>query len=344
MTKWMEQSGPDGDIIISSRIRLARNLQEYPFPIALTKGKSKEIIKMIGDVIIEGNTVLKNDFQLLEMETQSAVERQVLMEKHLISPSLMENFEKSAVLLNKDESVSIMINEEDHIRIQCLLPGLQLTEAWDTADKLDDVLEESLHYAFDEQLGYLTSCPTNVGTGIRASVMVHLPALTMIGYINRVLQAANQIGLAVRGLYGEGTESVGNVFQVSNQITLGRGEEEIIFNLKDVMRQIVQKERDARSTLLNSNKLGLEDKIYRSYGILSNARVLTSQECMTFLSDLRLGIDLEILKDIRLEEVNQLMVMTQPACLQKSAEKNLSAHERDIRRASIVRQKLGSLG
>lgn len=172
--------------------------------------------------------------------------------------------------------------------------------------------------------------------------MVHLPALTMTGYINRVLQAANQIGLAVRGLYGEGTEFVGNVFQVSNQITLGRGEEEIISNLKDVMRQIIQKERDARTTLLNSNRLGLEDKIYRSYGILSNARILSSQECMTLLSDLRLGIDLEILKDIRMEEVNQLMVMTQPACLQKYAEKTLSAHERDIRRASIVRKKLGS--
>ncbi|SHJ36286.1 protein arginine kinase [Geosporobacter subterraneus DSM 17957] len=344
MTKWIEQSGPDGDIIISSRIRLARNLQEYPFPVALTKGKSKEVIKKVGDVILEGNTVLKHDFLLQEMESQSALERQVLMEKHLISPNLMENHERSAVLLNKDESVSIMINEEDHIRIQCLLPGLQLTEAWDTADKLDDVLEESLHYAFDEQLGYLTSCPTNVGTGIRASVMVHLPALSMTGYINRVLQAANQIGLAVRGLYGEGTEFVGNVFQISNQITLGRSEEEIIANLKDVTRQIVQKERDARSTLLNSNRLGLEDKIYRSYGILSNARILTSQEFMTLLSDLRLGVDLAILENVKIEGLNQLMVMTQPGCLQKSAAKNLSAHERDVRRAAIVREKLGSKG
>ncbi|MFT9494117.1 protein arginine kinase [Anaerosolibacter sp.] len=343
MAKWMEQLGPESDIIISSRIRLARNVEEFPFPVALTKSKSKDLIKKVRDTILEGNTTLKNDFEVFELEEMPQLERQTLVEKYLISSALMDQSEKSAVLLNKDESVSIMVNEEDHIRIQCLLPGFQLTEAWDTADKIDDVLEESLKYTFDEELGYLTSCPTNVGTGIRASVMVHLPALTMTGYINRILQAASQIGLAVRGIYGEGTEFTGNIFQISNQLTLGRNEREIIANLKDVTLQIIQKERDARNTLLSSNRIQLEDRMYRSYGTLANARILSSQEFMKLLSDLRLAIDMKIIEGISMDVINQMMVMTQPAYLQKSAGKPLSVNERDIRRAMIVREKLKNI-
>lgn len=343
MAKWMEQLGPESDIIISSRIRLARNVEEFPFPVALTKSKSKDLIKKVRDTVLEGNTTLKNDFEVFELEEMPPLERQTLVEKYLISSALMDQSEKSAVLLNKDESVSIMVNEEDHIRIQCLLPGFQLTEAWDTADKIDDVLEESLKYTFDEELGYLTSCPTNVGTGIRASVMVHLPALTMTGYINRILQAASQIGLAVRGIYGEGTEFTGNIFQISNQLTLGRNEREIIGNLKDVTLQIIQKERDARNTMLSSNRIQLEDRMYRSYGILANARILSSQEFMKLLSDLRLAIDMKIIEGISMDVINQMMVMAQPAYLQKSAGKPLSVNERDIRRAMIVREKLKNI-
>ncbi|WP_053955596.1 protein arginine kinase [Inediibacterium massiliense] len=340
MTKWMNEVGPDGDIIISSRIRLARNLEEFPFPIALTKGKSKEVYELISDTILKGNSALKDESELIKLDEISPLERQVFVEKHIISPYLATNYEKSAALLNKDESISIMINEEDHIRIQCLLPGFQLENAFDLADKVDDVLEEGVKYAFDEKLGYLTSCPTNIGTGMRASVMIHLPALSMIGYMNRILQAANQIGLAVRGLYGEGTEFIGNLFQISNQLTLGRSEKEIIQNLKDVTKQIIQKERDARSTILSNNKTQLEDKIYRSFGILCNARILTTQECMKLLSDVRLGMDLGILKDISTENVNEIMVLIQPAYLQKQANKSLSSNERDIRRATMVREKL----
>lgn len=342
MTKWINEVGPQNDIIISSRIRLARNIRDYPFPIALIKSKSKEIIKEVSDSVISGCEILKNEFLLQELEFLTSLDRQVLMEKHLISPNLISNADKAAVMMNGDESISIMINEEDHIRIQCLLPGLQLNEAWSLADKMDDLLEERISYAFDEQLGYLTSCLTNVGTGIRASVMVHLPALTMTGYINRILQAANQIGLAVRGIYGEGTEFTGNVFQISNQLTLGRSELDIIGNLNDVSRQIIQKERDARSTLIENNKLQLEDKIYRSYGILTNARILTSQEAMKLLSDVRLGIDMGIINGIKCKNLNQIMIMTQPAFLQKLANKALSTNERDTRRASLVREKLGS--
>ncbi|MBB6217394.1 protein arginine kinase [Anaerosolibacter carboniphilus] len=343
MAKWMEQLGPESDIIISSRIRLARNIEEFPFPVALTKNKSKELIKKVRNAILEGNTTLKNDFEGFELEELPQLEKQALVEKYLISAALVDQAEKSAVLLNKDESVSIMINEEDHIRIQCLLPGFQLNEAWNTADKIDDVLEGNIKYAFDEELGYLTSCPTNVGTGIRASVMVHLPALTMTGYINRILQAASQIGLAVRGIHGEGTEFTGNIFQISNQLTLGRNEGEIIANLKDVTLQIIQKERDARNTLLSSNRIQLEDRMYRSYGILVNARILSSQEFMKLLSDLRLAVDMKIIEGISLNVINQMMVMAQPAYLQKSAGKPLSVNERDIRRAMIVREKLTSM-
>jgi protein arginine kinase len=340
MTKWIEQMGPDQDIIISSRIRLARNLQDFAFPVALTKVKSREVIEKIWGSVAESNTLFQKDFKLIRLEEISPLERQVLVEKHLISPNLINNFEKSAILLNQEESISIMINEEDHIRIQCLLPGFQLDQAWDAADKIDDLLEEKVEYAFDEQLGYLTSCPTNVGTGIRASVMLHLPALTLVRYINRILQAATQIGLAVRGIYGEGTESIGNIFQISNQLTLGRNEKEIILNLKDVTKQIIQSERDARNALLLNNRLKLEDRIWRSFGILTNARILSSQECMKLLSHVRLGIDLGILKEVQNDTMNQIMVMIQPAYLQKIDGKDLNSNERDIRRADLVREKL----
>ncbi|MCT4606257.1 MAG: protein arginine kinase [Marinisporobacter sp.] len=340
MTKWIQQEGPDNDIIISSRIRLARNIDDFPFPIALTKAKSKEVFKRVSHAILEGKHDLRNDFDLITLEEAPQIERQVLVEKHLISPNLAINYEKGGVLLNKDESVSVMINEEDHIRIQCLLPGFQLEEALNIANKVDDTIEEEVKYAFDEKLGYLTSCPTNVGTGIRASVMLHLPALRMTGYMNRILQAASQIGLAVRGIYGEGTEFVGNLFQISNQLTLGRSEKDIVGNLKDVTRQIIQKERDARSTLLSNNGMQLKDQIYRSFGILCNARILSSQECMKLLSNVRLGIDLGILKDMKIDNINEIMVMTQPACLQERGGKVLSSNERDIRRASLVRKKL----
>ncbi len=341
MTKWMEEIGPEGDIVISSRIRLARNIEDYPFPIALIKSKSKEVISRVKESVENSSETMQGEFSLQELDNVEGLDRQVMMEKHLISPNLISNADKAAVLTNKDESISIMINEEDHIRIQCLLPGLQLDETWGLADKIDNLLEERIRYAFHEKLGYLTSCPTNVGTGIRASVMVHLPALTMTSYINRILQAASQIGLAIRGIYGEGTEFAGNVFQISNQLTLGRTEKEIISNLKDVSRQIIQKERDARETLRDNNKLQLEDKIFRSFGILTNARILTSQEAMKLLSDVRLGIDMGIIKNVSGKSLNQIMVMMQPAFLQKEANKALSANERDVRRASLVREKIG---
>jgi len=340
MTKWIDGEGPQSDIIISSRIRLARNLEEFPFPVALTAEKSKEAIKKISDSILQGNTILKNDFELTLMSEISNSDKQVLIEKHLISPALIEKPNKSAVMINADQSVSIMINEEDHIRIQCLFPGFQLNEAWDLANKIDDIIEENVKYAFDENIGYLTSCPTNVGTGIRASVMIHLPALTMTGYMNRILQAVTQIGFTVRGLYGEGSESEGNIFQISNQVTLGRSEDEIIQTLIELTKQITNKENDARATLMANNKMKLEDKICRSYGILSNAKIMSSKEALKLISDVRLGIDLGIIKDIDAKTINILMVDIQAGILQKIRGKNLNTNERDIERAKLIRERL----
>lgn len=340
MTRWIDGEGPQNDIIISSRIRLARNFEEFPFPIALTAEKSKEIINKVSDSIIEGNTILKNDFEFIGMNEISNSDKQVLIEKHLISPALIEKPDKSAVMINTDQSVSIMINEEDHIRIQCLFPGFQLKEAWDLANKIDDVIEENAKYAFDENIGYLTSCPTNVGTGIRASVMVHLPALTITGYMNRIFQAVNQIGFTVRGLYGEGSESEGNIFQISNQVTLGRTEKEIIQTLIEVTKQITNKENDARATLFSNNRIKLEDKICRSYGILTNARIMNSKDALKFISNVRLGIDLGIIEDIDVKTINTLMVDIQPGILQKIQGKTLNTNERDIERANLIRERL----
>ncbi len=342
MPKWIDGEGPQNDIIISSRIRLARNLDEYPFPVALTTEKSREVIKRVSDTILAGNTILKDDFKLTQMNEIPNGDKQVLIEKHLISPSLVETSNKSGVMINSDESVSIMINEEDHIRIQCLFPGFQLKETWDLANKIDDIIEEEVKYAFDENVGYLTSCPTNVGTGIRASVMIHLPALTMIDYMNRILQAVNQIGFTVRGLYGEGSESEGNMFQISNQVTLGRTEQEIIQTLIEVTKQITNKENDARATLVANNKMKLEDRICRSYGILTNARIMNSKEALKLISDVRLGIDLGIIKDIDVKAINVLMVDIQSGILQKISERNLNTNERDIERANLIRERLKS--
>jgi protein arginine kinase len=236
-----------------------------------------------------------------------------------------------------------MINEEDHIRIQAILPGFQIKNAWDMANEVDDKIESNVEYAFDEKWGYLTCCPTNVGTGLRASIMIHLPALSITGNINKILHTVTQIGMTIRGLYGEGTEFVGNIFQISNQITLGRSEEELIDNLTAVTTQIIDKEREARNMLLSSNKIQLEDKIWRSLGIMKSARLMKSQECIKLLSDIRLGIDMHIIESMPIGLLNEIMIETQPASLQKYAGSELGQLERDVLRAEIVRKKINKI-
>ncbi|QKG85627.1 protein arginine kinase [Kroppenstedtia pulmonis] len=340
-SEWMRGKGPESDIVISSRVRVARNLSGLPFPTLATSSQSAEVIRQVEKLFREEeiHPVLQGA-ELIRMEDLSELEKRVLVEKHLISPQLAEESRYGAVILSENEAVSIMINEEDHLRIQCLFPGFQPQEAWQLADELDDWFESRLSYAFDEKNGYLTSCPTNVGTGIRASVMVHLPALAMTQQMNRLFPAITQVGLAVRGIYGEGSEAQGNLYQVSNQVTLGQQEEEIIDKLQGVVRQMIEHEKNARQRLQEVSRIQLEDRIHRSRGILSHARVISSKEAMERLSDIRLGIDLGWLRGMAPNVMNELMVMTQPGFLQLHANQHLDADERDIRRAVMIRERI----
>ncbi|MCK9267802.1 MAG: protein arginine kinase, partial [Alkaliphilus sp.] len=331
---------PESDIVISSRVRMARNIESILFPHYLDKEKSEDVIDKVYKAINRGNLCLENEFKLIKMDEIDVIERSNYVERHLISPSLAKNVSGGAVLINNEETVGIMINEEDHIRIQCLYPGLQLEKCFNMADKIDDLLEESIVYAFDEQLGYLTSCPTNVGTAIRTSVMLHLPGLGLTGYINGVINTANKIGLAVRGIYGEGTEYLGDIYQISNQITLGMSEEEIITNLKDITLQIIQNERITWRKLLDTKSIELEDKVYRSYGILKNARLLSSKEAMQLISDVKLGINLKLIDGISIEQLNGLITIIQPGYLQKHFKSQLTGIERDAKRAQLTRENI----
>lgn len=341
VSDWMKGDGPESDIVISSRIRLARNVNSIPFPLIATEEQLEKGIKLAEQVIQQGDVEKEiGPLELLRMSQLKALEKRVLVEKHLISPNLAEESSAGAVILSDNESVSIMLNEEDHIRIQCLFPGFQLESAWEQANRLDDWFEVSLDFAFDEKRGYLTSCPTNVGTGLRASVMMHLPALVMTQQMNRMLPAINQLGLVVRGIYGEGSDALGNIFQISNQITLGRSEKEIIEDLANVTKQLVEQERQARKSVMQSSRLRVEDRIYRSFGILSHARTIESKEATQRLSDVRLGIDMGLITGTSAKILNELIVLTQPGFLQQYAGEMLTADQRDERRAKLIRERL----
>ncbi|KUO95122.1 protein arginine kinase [Ferroacidibacillus organovorans] len=336
---WLKDDGPESDIVISSRVRIARNLRGRVFPMLATDQDKQEILEAAARAAKHGALSRLGPFEMFAMRDLSEVDQQVLVEKHLISPGLIES-SGGAVLLRPDEEVSIMVNEEDHLRIQCLLPGYQLETTYRLADQLDDGLEEMVDYAFDEEKGYLTACPTNVGTGMRASIMMHLPVLVMTGHINRILSAVTHVGLAVRGIYGEGSDALGNLFQISNQITLGQTEQEIIGNLHGVARQLINHERTARQHLLQANRVLLEDRVCRSFGILAYARQIDSKEALSRLSDVRLGIDLGVIRGVSAGILKELMVATQPGSLQKSAGHTMTAEERDVRRAALIRDRL----
>lgn len=340
ISPWMKTDGPDSDIVLSSRIRLARNINQYVFPIIATTEQSKEVLDKIVEVQKSETKTQAEALEVIKLDDLKTIEKKVLVEKHLISPTLVEDSKNGAVLLSQDESVSIMVNEEDHLRIQCLYPGFQLNEALNRANGIDDWLEEKFDYAYDETRGYLTSCPTNVGTGMRASVMMHLPALVLTQRINRIIPAINQLGLVVRGSYGEGSEAQGNIFQISNQITLGKSEEDIVEDLRDVVLQLIEQERYARNSLYESSKLQLEDRVFRSYGILAYSRIIQSKEATKCLSDVRLGIDLGIINGVSRSILNELMILTQPGFLQQYAGQNLNPDERDVRRATLIRERI----
>lgn len=340
LSEWMRGNGPESDIVISSRIRVARNLNALSFPIVATDEQSRLVLDQVEKAAQHPDLEELSHFEWINLADLNELQTRVLVEKHLISPNLASESKNGAVILSENEAISIMVNEEDHLRIQCLFPGFQLREAWDLANQLDDVFESQLDYAYDENRGYLTSCPTNVGTGIRASVMLHLPALVITQQINRILRAINQVGLAVRGIYGEGSEALGNLFQISNQITLGQSEEEIINNLYSVTKQMIEHERAARQKLVAESGSRLLDRVSRSYGILSHAAIMDSKEAAQRLSDVRLGIDLGIIKGVSANVLNELMVMTQPGFLQQYAGQKLDPDERDQRRAEMIRERL----
>ncbi|MBP3966759.1 protein arginine kinase [Paenibacillus lignilyticus] len=342
LSDWMKGNGPDTDVVISSRIRIARNLSSHPFPMLATTEQANEVMEQLTNVAETGQLSELGNFETIKLSQLNELERRVLVEKHLISPNLANESRSGAVLLSENESVSIMVNEEDHLRIQCLYPGFQVKEAWGLANRIDDIFEEVTNYAYDERRGYLTSCPTNVGTGIRSSVMMHLPGLVLSQQINRILSAVTQVGLAVRGIYGEGSEALGNLFQISNQITLGQSEGEIIENLHSVARQIIEHERAARQRLLEESRVRLEDRVYRSYGILSHAMIMDTKEASQRLSDVRLGIDLGLIRNVSPQVMNEMMVLTQPGFLQQVFHEKMTPEQRDIRRAELIRSHLQS--
>ncbi|WP_102349355.1 protein arginine kinase [Bacillus sp. Marseille-P3661] len=340
ISPWMNEDGQDSDIVLSSRIRLARNLKDIVFPTLASIDSLTTVVERIEESISNQSFAEVGNLEMIKMDNLETIGKRVLVEKHLISPHLAEVSEKGAVILSENEEVSVMVNEEDHIRIQCLFPGLQLKEALKVANQVDDLLEERVDFAFDEKRGYLTSCPTNVGTGMRASVMMHLPALVLTHQINRLLPAISQLGLVVRGIYGEGSEAQGNIFQISNQITLGKSEQDIVEDLQSVVAQVIAQERTARDMLVKTSSIQLENRVWRSYGTLAHSRIIQSTEASQSLSDLRLGIDLGFIKNISRSILNELMILTQPGFLQQYAGRKLTPDERDIRRATLIRERL----
>jgi len=340
IVRWYIEKGPESDVVISSRVRLARNFTEYPFPFRMDRNQRHQIIKTITDNIKNSDNDIINKLMYVDMQSITPIDRQAMVERHLISPELAQSEQECGALVSKDERISIMLNEEDHLRIQCMFAGMQLQEAWKLCSSIDDFLGEKIDFAFDKAYGYLTCCPTNIGTGMRASVMLHLPGLAMSGYIKSILEACSKIGIAVRGLYGENSEAMGNMFQISNQVTLGQNEEEITSNLTNIIRQIIEQERNIRQDMRKRNGLKFEDSVFRALGILSSARVITTDECLKLLSNVRMGVNMGIIDNINIETLNEIMLAIQPATLQKSVGRPLEPEERDAVRAMTVRDKI----
>ena len=337
-SEWLKGTGPNADIVISSRIRLARNLNKLPFPHWANKKQGEEALNNIVSAVntvdyLKGTTV----FRMAEMDS---VDKQFLIERHLMSLEHAQKTENKALVVDNDEIVSIMVNEEDHMRVQVMQSGFNLFEAWNIISQIDDSLAKALNFAFSSEWGYLTACPTNTGTGMRGSVMLHLPALVMTRQIDRVLAAIAKLSFTTRGLYGEGTQASGNFFQISNQVSLGPSEQEIIDNINSIIRQIIEQEAQAREIMMSKSIALLEDRINRSLGILKSARIITSQETIELLSMVRLGTDLGIIKNVSRSRLNELFIITQPAHLQKIESKKISSEERDIKRAELIRERL----
>lgn len=338
--EWLKGDGPDSDIVISTRIRLARNVAGFPFMSRATADIRHQLVSTLRTNIIAA--IPEHDAQFIDVEKLGEIDAQLLMERQLISRELACSEGPRGVVVGRGENVSIMVNEEDHLRIQVLKSGFDLTSCWHEINSLDDAIEDSTAFAFDDTLGYLTACPTNVGTGIRVSVMMHLPALRITREIQKVHQAAQKINLAIRGLHGEGSQAMGDFYQVSNQMTLGRSEEQLIENLSGVVPTIISWERRVRELLCRDNKASLDDQISRALGILTSARSISSEETMHLLSSLRMGINVKMVDNIGMSTVNELFIHTQPAHLQKLRGGVLQSSDRNEARADYLRKRLQS--
>ena len=324
--------------VISTRIRLAKNISGIPFMSLISKEQAEQVIKILKDAVEKLDYGLK----VVRLKDMDDITKLSLIEKHIISPEFAINKnEIGAIAINDEENICIMINEEDHMRIQTFFSGFNLENGLNLAIELDKSMQKNINYAYSEKYGFLTSCPTNVGTGLRASVMVHLPALTKTGNIDKVLNVVNGFGMNIRGIYGEGTNSKGNIYQISNKQTLGIDEEETVKNLKAITDRVIEQEKLARK-ILTKKPIELEDEIYRNYGILTNCRKITSDECTHILSDIRLGIDLGVIKEITESKLNELEIYTKPANLQKRMGQVLDSYQRDIKRAEIIKNIINS--
>jgi protein arginine kinase len=335
-------TGPESDIVISSRVRLARNLAAFPFTNRASTYQKAEIEGLLRDRITKLD--LSPRLGYVNVPNLSTLDRQFLVERQLISRELASAEGPRGVALGAQETVSLMVNEEDHLRLQVMRSGFTLDESWQEIDRVDDLLEQRVTYAFSEEFGYLTACPTNVGTGMRASVMLHLPALEHTKQIEKVFRALQKINLAVRGLYGEGSRASGHFYQISNQVTLGKSETNILNEIHSVIPQIIDYERQARLTWLRDNRQGLQDRISRAYGTLCSATMMTSEETMELLSYVRLGVNLNLVGDITIPTVNELFIHTQPAHLQKLMGAALDGEERNAARARYLRTRLREAG
>ena len=334
MSSWYTTHAPEDDIAVSTRIRLARNLSGLPFPARMTPEQRKELNLKVKNAVLQSNTPFAKSLKYIDMADVPQTEIAAMVERHIISPEFAEENADRAIIISADESISIMIGEEDHVRIQVILGGLQLEKAYDTAEQLDSLLYNELHFAFDRNLGFLTECPTNLGTGLRASVMLHLPVTESNGEISSIAETVGKIGFTVRGMYGEGSKASASMYQVSNQITLGISEKNAIDNLKIITAQLIDKERKARNGL---NKIKLEDMCFRALGTLQNSRILSSKEMMDLLSRIKLGISMGIIKTDVLPI--KLFIEGQPNMLMKKYGQ-LEPEERDIYRAAFIRDAL----
>lgn len=337
MDKWYEDKKLDSGVVISSRIRLARNIDKYPFSKMLKNADALKMIAEVKEAIINDRTPIANSFEYVDMGDISAVEKLSMIENHLISPELAQKRDNCGAIIKDDKSVSIMINEEDHIRIQAIMAGYNIEEAWQLAKRIDSLIDENVKYAFDKQYGYLTSCVTNTGTGLRASVMVHIPLLEKTGQLRNIMNSISKFGMTIRGIYGEGSEPLGSMYQISNQITLGKNEVDIINGLKNVVDQIIENEQGLRNRYISNNREEALDRVFRAYGILSNCKIISSKEAVSLLSELRLGVVSGLISSDKLKSnVYNIMMNIQAGNIQQRLGRECDVKARDIERATYL--------